>query len=49
MGTTANQKLRLKKPNGWFPAGDGFLEAITGYCQLGPRWRFDRRQKPLSC
>ena len=29
MGTTANQKLRLKKPNGWFPAGEGFLEAIT--------------------
>ena len=29
MGTTANQKLRLKKPNGWFPSGDGFLEAIT--------------------
>ena len=29
MRTTANQKLRLKKPNGWFPAGDGFLEAIT--------------------
>ena len=23
MGTTANQKLRLKKPNGWFPAGEG--------------------------
>jgi 1-acyl-sn-glycerol-3-phosphate acyltransferase len=28
MGTTANQKLRLKKPNGWFPAGEGFAKAV---------------------
>jgi hypothetical protein len=25
----ADQKLRLKKPTGWFPAGDGFLQAMT--------------------
>ncbi len=26
---TADRKLRLKKPNGWFPAGEGFLRAMT--------------------
>jgi hypothetical protein len=25
----ANQKLKLKKATGWFPAGDGFLKAMT--------------------
>jgi hypothetical protein len=26
---TSNPKLRLKKTSGWFPAGDGFLKAMT--------------------
>ena len=24
-----DRRLRLKKPNGWFPAGEGFLQAMT--------------------
>ena len=26
---SADRRLRLKKPNGWFPAGEGFLQAMT--------------------
>ncbi|NTU64254.1 MAG: hypothetical protein HGB05_12845 [Chloroflexi bacterium] len=29
MTDNTNPKLRLKKATGWFPAGDGFLKAIT--------------------
>ena len=29
MTDTANAKLKLKKATGWFPAGDGFLKAMT--------------------
>ena len=29
MTNTSNPKLRLKKTSGWFPAGDGFLKAMT--------------------
>ncbi len=28
MPDKANSKLQLKKPGGWFPAGDGFLQAM---------------------
>lgn len=28
MTDKANSKLQLKKPGGWFPAGDGFLQAM---------------------
>jgi hypothetical protein len=26
---SVDHRLRLKKPNGWFPAGEGFLQAMT--------------------